>query len=32
VSDQTVSTPADIQLLSEIKELLEKQNKRNSKP
>ena len=32
VSDQTVPTPADIQLLSEIKELLEKQNKRNSKP
>ena len=32
VSDQTVSTPTDIQLLSEIKELLEKQNKRNSKP
>ena len=32
VSDQTVATPADIQLLSEIKELLEKQNKRNSKP
>ena len=32
VSDQTVPTPADIQLLSEIKGLLEKQNKRNSKP
>ena len=29
VSDQTVSTPADIQLLSEIKELLEKQNNKN---
>ena len=28
VSDQTVPTPADIQLLSEIKELLEKQNKK----
>ena len=28
VSDQTVSTPTDIQLLSEIKELLEKQNKK----
>ena len=28
VSDQTVATPADIQLLSEIKELLEKQNKK----
>ena len=32
VSDQTLATSADIQLLSEIKELLEKQNKRNSKP
>jgi len=29
VSDQTVSTPTDIQLLSEIKELLEKQNNKN---